>query len=113
MVEQNVYLDGLFSSLADPIRRDILRRLMDASYSIRQIADDYDISFAAVAKHINVLERARLVSKERRGKEQIVRVAPSGLADASKYLSQYEALWNRRLDALEQVIQGGWSDEQS
>lgn len=106
MVEQNIYLDGLFGSLADPIRRDILRRLINAQYSIRQIAEKYDVSFAAVAKHINVLEKAKLVIKERKGKEQIVRIAPQALEDASKYLAQYEALWNHRFDKLDQVLKG-------
>ncbi|HLZ14608.1 MAG TPA: helix-turn-helix domain-containing protein [Candidatus Saccharimonadales bacterium] len=106
MVEQSAYLDGIFSSLADPIRRDILRRLIDrsAQYSIRQIAAQYRISFAAVAKHVQVLEKAKLIVKERRGKEQIVRIAPQTLADASNYLAQYEALWNYRMDALENVL---------
>jgi DNA-binding transcriptional ArsR family regulator len=106
MVEQSAYLDGLFGSLADPIRRDILRRLINAQYSIRQIAEKYDISFAAVAKHITVLEKATLVIKERRGKEQIVSIAPQALEDASKYLAQYEALWNYRFNKLDEILKG-------
>jgi DNA-binding transcriptional ArsR family regulator len=106
MVEQNVYLDSLFGSLADPIRRDILRRLTDAQYSIRQIAERYDISFAAVAKHITVLERATLIVKERRGKEQIVSIAPAALKDATTYLVQYEALWDHRFNKLDDILKG-------
>ena len=94
MVEQDAYLDGIFSSLADPIRRDILRRLMNAQYTVSQLAQDYQISFAAVAKHLNVLEKAQLVMKQRKGKEQIVSIAPQALKDASHYLEQYETLWN-------------------
>jgi DNA-binding transcriptional ArsR family regulator len=104
MVEQSTYLDGLFGSLADPIRRDILRRLIDAQYSVSQIAASYDISFAAVAKHLSVLEKAKLVIKTRRGKEQMVSIAPEAIRDASYYLKQYEALWNQRLDALDKVL---------
>jgi DNA-binding transcriptional ArsR family regulator len=104
MVEHNVYLDSLFGSLADPIRRDILRRLMSAQYTVSQIAQDYEISFAAVAKHLSVLEKARLVIKQRRGREQVVRIAPEALKDASYYLKQYEALWNHRFDALDSVL---------
>lgn len=103
MVERNAYLDGIFGSLADPIRRDILRRLINAQYTISQIADEYDMSFAAVAKHLNVLQKAKLVVKQRRGKEQIVSIAPQAMQDASYYLKQYEALWNTRFDALEQI----------
>lgn len=103
MVERNAYLDDLFGSLADPIRRDILRRLIDARYTISQIAEEYDISFAAVAKHLNVLQKAKLIVKQRRGKEQLVGIAPEALKDASRYLQQYEALWNTRFDALERI----------
>jgi len=103
MVERNAYLDDLFGSLADPIRRDILRRLIDAHYTISQIAEEYDISFAAVAKHLNVLQKAKLIVKQRRGKEQIVSISPAALKDASHYLQQYEALWNTRFDALERI----------
>jgi len=104
MVERNAYLDGLFGSLADPIRRDILRRLMNAQFTVSQIAESYDISLAAVAKHLNVLEKATLVIKQRRGKEQVVSISPEALKDASQYLAQYEALWNYRFDALDTVL---------
>mgnify|MGYP001380128511 CR=1 FL=1 len=104
MVEQDTYLDGIFGSLADPIRRDMLRRLMNAQYTVSQIAQDYQISFAAVAKHLHVLEKAQLVRKQRRGKEQVVSLAPQALKDASHYLAQYEALWNYRFDALDKVL---------
>jgi len=104
MVERQAYLDGLFGSLADPIRRDMLQRLISAQYSVSQLAKNYSISFAAVAKHLNVLEKARLVVKERRGKEQVVSIAPAALHDASQYLAQYEALWNQRFDALDTIL---------
>jgi DNA-binding transcriptional ArsR family regulator len=105
MVERDTYLNEIFGSLSDPIRRDILRRLMNAQYTVSQIAQDYEISFAAVAKHLKVLEKAHLIMKERRGKEQIVSIAPQALKDASYYLAQYEALWNYRFEALDKVLQ--------
>lgn len=106
MVERNVYLDNLFGSLADPIRRDMLRRLINAQYTIGQLAENYDISFAAVAKHIHVLQKATLIIKQRRGKEQVVSISPDALKDATYYLKQYESLWNQRFDALEKVAKG-------
>ncbi|HYH74997.1 MAG TPA: metalloregulator ArsR/SmtB family transcription factor [Candidatus Saccharimonadales bacterium] len=105
MVEQNAYLDGLFGSLADPIRRDILRRLVDASYSVGQLAEKYDMSFAAVAKHIKVLEKATLIIKTRRGNEQVVSIAPAALKDAAFYLHQYEKLWSDRFAAIDTLLQ--------
>jgi DNA-binding transcriptional ArsR family regulator len=104
MVEREAYLNNLFGSLADPIRRDMLERLINAQYSVSQLAQHYTISFAAVAKHLTVLERGKLVVKQRRGKEQVVSIAPDALHDASEYLARYEALWNHRLDALERVL---------
>lgn len=104
MVERDAYLDGLFGSLADPIRRDMLQRLISAQYTVSQLAQKYAISFAAVARHLSVLERAKLVVKQRRGKEQVVSIAPGALRDASKYLAQYEALWNARFDALDKIL---------
>jgi len=104
MVEKNLYLDGLYSSLADSTRRDILQRLINADYTVGQLAKRYDISFAAVAKHLKVLEQARLIKKERRGNQQVVSIAPDALKDARNYLEQYEALWNYRFNALDKVL---------
>ena len=104
MVERDAYLNNLFGSLADPIRRDILQRLINAQCTVSQLAQNYSVSFAAVAKHLNVLEKAQLVVKQRRGKEQVVSIAPDALKDASHYLAQYEALWNQRFNALDKIF---------
>jgi DNA-binding transcriptional ArsR family regulator len=111
MVEYNLYLDGLFGSLADPIRRDILRRLVHAQHTITQLAENYEMTFAAVAKHLNVLEKAKLIVKRRNGKEQIVSIAPDALRDASHYLAQFEELWHYRFDALDTILQEDDHDE--
>lgn len=105
MVEYNTAnLDLIFHSLADPTRRDILDRVSQQSLSIGQIASDYDLTFAAVSKHLKVMERAKLVEKQRRGKEQVVSAAPSTVKDASEYLRRYEAMWNERFDALDKYL---------
>jgi DNA-binding transcriptional ArsR family regulator len=104
MVEYNIYLDGLFGSLADPIRRDILRRLIDARYTVGQLAQNYDISFAATAKHLAVLEKAKLIIKQRKGNEQIVSIAPPALQDAAHYLQQYEVLWSNRFERIDALL---------
>lgn len=105
MVERSVYLSGLFGSLADPVRRDILRRLIHAQYTVSQIASKYSISLAAIAKHITVLEKAKLVTKQKRGKEQIVSIVPQAIRDASYYLKQYEVLWNNRFEELDRIFE--------
>lgn len=105
MVEYNKYLDGLFSSLADPIRRDILLRLMQGQHTITQLAQNYEISFAAVAKHLTVLEKAKLVIKRRNGKEQIVSISSEAFRDASQFLARFESLWDYRFNAMDAILQ--------
>lgn len=104
MVERTTALDAVFASLSDPTRRDILRRVSRRSMSVSEIAGHYPVSLAAVAKHLTVLERARLIEKTRRGKEQIVTIAPKPLAAASEYLDRYRELWEKRLDALDRYL---------
>lgn len=105
MVEYSTLnLDLVFHSLADPTRRDILDRVSRSSLSVGQIARDYNLTFAAVSKHLKVMEKARLVTKKRRGKEQVVSAAPATVKDASAYLRRYEVMWNKRFNALEQYL---------
>ncbi|HTE21911.1 MAG TPA: metalloregulator ArsR/SmtB family transcription factor [Candidatus Limnocylindria bacterium] len=106
MVEYTANLDLIFQSLADPTRRDILAHVSKQSMSVGEIAKFYDLTFAAVSKHLKVMEKAKLVSKQRRGKERIVTAAPSTLHDASDYLKRYEAMWNERFDALDEYLKG-------
>ena len=95
----------LFGSLADPTRRDILRRVARREQSVGQIAKHYELTFAAVSKHLQVLEKARLITKRRRGKEQMVNISPQALASADEYFEQYRELWERRLDKLEALLE--------
>jgi DNA-binding transcriptional ArsR family regulator len=104
MVENETYLNGLFGSLADPTRRDMLRRLITAHYTVGQLAQQYKVSFAAVAKHLKVLEKAKLITKQRKGNEQIVSIAPAAMRDASQYLHQYEVLWTERFDVIDSLL---------
>lgn len=69
-----------------------------------EIARHYDISFAGIAKHVDVLSRAGLVTKTRQGKEQIVEIVPEALANANGYLETYRNLWERRLDRLDAYL---------
>ena len=104
MVEYTLSLDSIFSSLADPTRRDILRRLISQEYTISELAKPYDLSFAAVSKHIKVLEKAQLIIKQRRGKEQMVSVSPAALKDAAEYLENYRLLWDERFQSLDKLL---------
>lgn len=100
MVEYNARLDSIFGSLADTTRRDILRRVAKEELSVGEIAAPYDISLAAVSKHLAVLEKAQLVTKRREGKQQVVGLGPTALGDAARHLERYRDIWERRLDRL-------------
>ena len=97
-------LDAVFGSLADPIRRDILKRVSGRELSVSEVAEPYAISLAAVSKHLKVLERARLIVKRRQGKQQFVQVAPDPLLDAADYLDFYKTLAAERFDALGRLL---------
>jgi DNA-binding transcriptional ArsR family regulator len=97
-------LGDVFASLSDATRRDILKRISRRTMNIGQIAQPYSISFAAVAKHVEVLVRARLVTKTRQGKEQVIALNPASLAAANRYLEQYREMWEQRLDSLDRYL---------
>lgn len=97
-------LDAIFGALADPTRRDILRRGSTTQMSIGDIAKPYGMSLPAISKHIRVLERAKFVTRTRVGKQYFVTIRPSAFEEASSYLKEYERLWNDRLDRLEKYL---------
>lgn len=106
MVKRQTGLDLVFSSLADGTRRDILRRVARRELSVGEIAESYTISLAAVSKHLFVLEKARLITKRRRGKTQVVALAPDALGHAAKDLERYREIWETRLDRLARYVEG-------
>ena len=104
MVEYKNRLNAVFGSLSDPTRRDILKRISKRGMSVGEIASQYHLTFAAVAKHLSVLENAGLVKKARKGKTQIVTIAPKAFAAANDYLENYRAIWENRLDSLDKYL---------
>jgi DNA-binding transcriptional ArsR family regulator len=104
MVEYNATLDDIFHSLSDPTRRDILRRLQPREQSVGELAAHYNLTFAAVSKHLQVLERAKLVRKRKSGREQRATLSPKGLKQADKYLEPYRKMWEGRLSRLETYL---------
>ena len=96
--------DDVFHALADRTRRDILRRAGGDAPSVSRLADAYPMSFAAVQKHVAVLERAGLVTKRRRGREQLVEAAPEGLADAKRALENLEEIWRGRVERMSAIL---------
>ena len=90
--------------MADATRRDILARTIQQEQSVSALARRYEMSFAAVQKHVAVLERASLVRKERRGREQVVHANPSTLRRAAELLDAYEQLWVQRAQQIAQLL---------
>ncbi|MCX6503218.1 MAG: metalloregulator ArsR/SmtB family transcription factor [Microbacterium sp.] len=96
--------DRIFRALADATRRDILRRTIDAEQSVSTLAAAYDVSFAAVQKHVAVLEAAELVIKRAEGRERLVRAQPATIRRARGLLEQYERQWRDRVDRLDALL---------
>lgn len=97
-------VDRIFQALADRTRRDIVRRVIEQEQSVSRLADDYAMSFAAVQKHVSVLEKAGLVAKERRGREQIVRGDVDTIRQAGEVLESFEHLWRQRIVAADALL---------
>jgi DNA-binding transcriptional ArsR family regulator len=97
-------VDHLFHALADGTRRDILRRSVEGELSVSRLAETYPMSFAAVQKHVAVLERVGLVTKERRGREQLVRSDPKAVRRARQALDQLEAAWRGRVERMSDLL---------
>ena len=96
--------DEMFGALADPTRRDIVRRAIDGGEGVAELAGHYPMSFAAVQKHVAVLERAGLVTKQRNGRRKVVRTNLAGVLAARRLLDKYEELWRGRIDRMTELI---------
>jgi DNA-binding transcriptional ArsR family regulator len=97
-------VDRLFHALADTTRRDILRRCVRGELSVSRLAEAYPMSFAAVQKHVAVLERAGLVAKQRSGREQLVRTDPDAVGRARRALDELESAWRGRVDRMARLL---------
>ena len=97
-------VDELFRALADPTRRDILRRCGTDGSSVSRLADAYPMSFAAVQKHVAVMERAGLVTKERRGREQVVHTEAAAVGHVRRALDDLEMTWRGRVDRMADLL---------
>lgn len=97
-------IDRVFHALAAATRRDILRRTIEREHSVSALAREYDMSFAAVQKHVAVLEEAGLIVKRAEGRERLVRADPDMIARARVLLARFEELWRSRIDRLDALL---------
>ena len=99
--------DDLFHALADATRRDIVAVVLVEQRSVTELARRYPMSFAAVQKHVAVLERAGLVVKHRHGREQRVQGVPDALREVRALLDQLESVWRARIDRIDEILSEG------
>ncbi|WP_404810428.1 ArsR/SmtB family transcription factor [Microbacterium algeriense] len=97
-------VDRVFHALATSTRRDILRRTIEREQSVSTLASEYEMSFAAVQKHVAVLEAANLIVKRAEGRERLVRANPEMIARARALLARYEELWRSRIARLDDLL---------
>jgi DNA-binding transcriptional ArsR family regulator len=97
-------IDRIFQALADATRRDIVSRVLTSGHSVTALAEQYDMSFAAVQKHVQVLERALLVTKERRGREQLVHSRIDTIGRTATLLQAYEEIWAQRALRIGEIL---------
>ena len=96
--------DRIFGALGDATRRDIVRRAIDGEEGVAELAEHYPMSFAAVQKHVAILERAGLITKDRIGRRKVVRANVEGLRIVRRLLDQYEELWRSRIGRMADLL---------
>jgi DNA-binding transcriptional ArsR family regulator len=97
-------LDRVFSALADPTRRAILRRITRSPATIKEIAKPFRVSFNAISKHVMTLERAGMLRREIKGREHYCWIEPGPLREANEWLENYRQFWELRMDRLEAYV---------
>jgi len=97
-------LSTTFSALADPTRRAILARLTEGAATVNELAEPFEISLPAISRHLKVLEKARLITREREAQWRRCRLAAEPLKDAAEWVERYRAFWDARFDALEKMF---------
>jgi DNA-binding transcriptional ArsR family regulator len=97
-------LDAVFSALADPTRREILSRLAEGEASVSELAEPFDMSLAAVSKHLGVLEEAGLLTRQKSGRVRNCRLVSEPLQPALRWIVEYGAFWEEQFDSLERYL---------
>ncbi len=103
-------VNRIFRALADATRRDIIRRTLCAPVNVSQLASEYEMSFAAVQKHVSVLEGAGLVTKKQQGRERLVHANPRTLQHVHNLLQTYEHIWHTRVAQLDAFLEEELAD---
>ena len=94
----------MFAALADHTRRDIVRRAIDSNEGVAEMASHYPMSFAAVQKHVAILEKAGLITKHRVGRRKVIHTNLEALRRARRLLDEYEEMWRGRIDRMTEIV---------
>ena len=105
MVEQQLHLDSVFGALSDPTRRSMLLALREGERSVGELAAPFDMSLAGAAKHVGVLERAKLISRRKQGRTYFCSINKEAFDAALDWFEQYSEFWNTNLDTLTALLQ--------
>ena len=103
--DQHQDIANIFHALSDPTRRQILERLQRGRLTVTEIKIPFKMSLVAVSKHLKVLERAKLIRRQKMGREFLIGIHPQPLREAYKYLEMYKKDWSRHLDAIEKFVE--------
>lgn len=98
-------LNSIFHSLSDPTRRKILERLTSGPLTVSEIKAPFKVSLVAISKHLKVLERAKLIRRQKMGREHMIHFHPQPFRDVYKYIENYKKDWMRQLDVLEKFLE--------
>ena len=98
-------IQNAFRALADPTRRSILMLLSKQDMTIGEVSEHFDMTRAAVKKHLNILEEGELISVHANGRERINHLEPQGLKSASEWINYFNRFWNERLSKLQEVVE--------
>ena len=101
----NQHLQGTFKALADPTRRMILMHLSNQDMTVQELTENFDMTRAAVKKHLIILEKGKLITAHRKGRERFNRLEPVGLKSVTEWLNYFNSFWDERLDALSHAIE--------
>jgi DNA-binding transcriptional ArsR family regulator len=108
----SIDFDRIFGALADATRRDIVRRAIHGTEGVAELAQHYPMSFAAVQKHVAILERAGLVEKHQNGRRKVVQTELDALRIAQGLLKRYEELWEGRFERMTQLLEDSTQDKE-
>lgn len=98
-------LDRIFQALSDPTRRAILRQIANGESTVTDIAAPHALTFAAISKHLKVLEAAHMISRRKAGSFQMITLNPEALKSADQWLRDYRQFWSARLEALKTLLE--------